>query len=109
MGACMVPERLAGLTCTLASTWLRAGRRGSSPHAGVRLSDNRQFEREYRAAAELAGDADNAVVGFHDGFGDGQSHARALHTIALVAAAVELVEDQRLFKVVDAVSVIGDA
>jgi hypothetical protein len=48
-------------------------------------------------------------VGFHDGFGDGQPHARALNTVALVAAAVELVKDQGLFEVIDAVSVIGDA
>src|ERR1700733_1277533 len=68
-----------------------------------------KLEREHRTAAYLTGHADRAVVGFDDGFGDGKSHARTLHAVTLVAAAVELVEDERLFEVVDAGAVIGNA
>src|SRR5271157_3413856 len=72
-------------------------------------SGYRQLERKYRAAAELTGYADGAVVSFDDCLGDGKSHARALDAVALIAAAIELVKDERLLEVVDARSVIRDA
>jgi hypothetical protein len=48
-------------------------------------------------------------VGFDDGLGDGKAHACTLYLIALVASAIELIEDQRLFEVVNSMAEIGHA
>ena len=69
----------------------------------------RQREGEHRAVPELAGHADGAAVSFHDGLGDRQAHARALHQITLVLAAIKLVEDQTQFHLLDSRPAIGHA
>ena len=68
-----------------------------------------QREGEDRSPAQLAGDADGASVGLDDGFCDRQAHAGALDAVALVLAAVELVEDQGLLEVIDAGAAVGHA
>ena len=44
-----------------------------------------------------------------DGFGDRQTHAGAANEIALIFAAIKLVENHGLFEVVDAGTAVGDA
>ena len=44
-----------------------------------------------------------------NGLGDGETHAGALHTITLISATVELLEDQRLLQILDSRSLIGHA
>src|SRR5580698_735209 len=68
-----------------------------------------QCERKDRAVAKLAGDADTSLVGRDDGLGDRQSHSSAAHEVALIFAAVKLVENHGLFEVVDARAAIGNA
>ena len=48
-------------------------------------------------------------MGGDDGLGNGQSHAGTTHLIPLIAAAIKLVEDEALFKRVDARTMIGNA
>ena len=43
--------------------------------------------------AYLADDPDRSPMSFDDRFCDGQTHARALHAVALVRASVKFVED----------------
>src|SRR6185437_6429850 len=66
-----------------------------------------QTEVENRSVAELADQANDAAMRFYDGFRDGQSHARALHTITFTFATIELVKNQSLFEIVYARPVIG--
>ena len=64
---------------------------------------------KYRAASQLAGDADFSAMGLDNRPRDGQTHARALHPVALILAAIELVEDQHLLHVFNAGALVGDA
>ena len=59
--------------------------------------------------AQLAGHANRASVGFDDGFGDGQSHARSLNSRSLIAPTIKLVENQRLLEIINARTSISDA
>ena len=56
---------------------------------------------------KLAGHSQSASVRFDNGLGDRQSHAGSLHSIALISSAIELVEDERLLKVINARSPIA--
>src|SRR5580698_8000183 len=84
----------------------RAPKEGAS---GRQSLSQRQREVEHRPVAGLAGDSDLAAMSFHDGFGNGEAHAGALDLQALIAAAVELFEDQRLVEVLDPRAAVGDA
>ncbi len=68
-----------------------------------------QRERKNGAVAELAGDADGSFVRGDDGFGDREAHAGAADQIALIFAAIKLVENHGLFDVFDAGAAVGDA
>ena len=59
--------------------------------------------------AELARDRNCAFVRSDDCFRNGQSHSRTAHQVSLVPPAIELIEDERLLKIIDAVAVICHA
>jgi len=48
-------------------------------------------------------------VGGDDGAGDGKAHAGAANLVALIAAAIKLVEDEALLEGIDAGAAVGDA
>ena len=77
--------------------------------AGKRSAGDGEGEGEDGAVAELAGDSDGAAVGVDDGAGDGEAHAGAANSVAVVLAAVELVEDHLLLAGVDAGAAVGYA
>ena len=66
-------------------------------------------ENKTPSRIQLAGDADLAAVRFDDRSRDGQSHARSLHPVSLILAAIELVKNQRLLHVVNPSALVGDA
>src|ERR1700721_3077706 len=68
-----------------------------------------QAKVKNRAVAQLACDSELAAVGFYNGFADGQSHAGSVDLHALIPAAVEFFEDERLFEIVNARTAIGNA
>ena len=57
----------------------------------------------------LADDVDGAAVSGGDGFGDGQAHAGSVDEVALIFAAIELIEDEAQLHFLNAGAVIGDA
>src|SRR5215472_16025918 len=69
----------------------------------------RQSKRKHRPMAQLAGDLDAPAVGLHDRLDDRQTHARALQTVALALAAIELVEDHGALQVIDTGAAVGYA
>src|SRR6266478_1310697 len=70
---------------------------------------HRQHNTEDRAASKLAGDGYLAAVSLDDCLYDRQSHSGALHAVALILAAIELVEDQALLHIVNADTSVGHA
>ena len=76
-------------------------------HAGVDVGGNAHGEDG--TTAQLADHGDGASVGCDDDLGDGQAHAGSGGCVALTSAAVELVENERLLKRVDARPSIGNA
>src|SRR5208337_2658597 len=64
---------------------------------------------EHRPASNLAGDSYGPAVGFDNRLADGESHAGALHAVALVPASVEFVEDKSLLEAVNTWTAIGHA
>ena len=48
-------------------------------------------------------------MGFHNCLGDREAHPGALYSIAQIAAAIELVEDQALLEVVNSGALVADA
>src|SRR5215470_13018294 len=62
-----------------------------------------------RPVAGLADNADLAPMQFDNRLGNGQSHSCALYHHALLASAIELLENHLLFELIDAGSVVGNA
>ena len=57
----------------------------------------------------LADDVDSAAMSGGDGFGDGKAHPGAVNEVALIFAAVKLIEDQAQLHFLDARAAVGDA
>ena len=72
-------------------------------------SVGRQGEMENRSVAGLADNADLAPMQFDNRLGNGQPHSSTLYHHALLASAIELLENHLLFQLIDAGSVVGNA
>src|SRR5258708_260816 len=94
-------SRSTSLSVLLTGRFHRRELLGTSPY--------RQAEVKNRTVPQLAGDAKPAAVGFDNRFTDGQTHAGSVDLHALVSSAVELFENKRLLKIVDAGTAIGNA
>src|SRR5215813_4172840 len=64
---------------------------------------------ENRTPASLADNADLAPMQLDDRLGNGQPHSSTLDHHALLASAIELLENHLLFQLIDAGSVVGNA
>src|SRR6202051_125750 len=74
----------------------------------LRLLYGRECKVKNRPVAGLARHTNLAAMRFHNGFRNSQTHSRALHLETMIASSVELLKNQRLLKIVNPGSAVGD-